>query len=409
MEQSPTPSNCPASLPEGARCLRGQDSAGAYYLIVVPAHWSGVLVVHAHGGPPLGEPKPTRADEDIKRWSIIVRLGHAWAASVFHDSGFAVPSAVEDTERVRRIFFEHVAKPKRTLLHGQSWGAMVATKAAERYPDSWDGLLLTSGAVGGPLAYDFRLDLRVIYQYLCNNHPAPEEPAYPLCHGLPQTSPLTLQALAARANECLGIDLPPEKRSVEQVRKLQTIVDVLKIPENAVIDQLRWATWTLRSMVENHGGSPVGNQGVRYTGSDDDAALNASVRRYPADANARERFAVESDYRGQFAMPVLTVHGIRDATCLVEVHHTLRQRVRDANCEHLLLQTFVDSDQHSYFGDAIYPPLFEAMLRWIDTGVKPTAEDIAARCQAMPNPPADPCSFVTDFVLRPLSSRIHPR
>jgi hypothetical protein len=52
-------------------------------------------------------------------------------------------------------------------------------------------------------------------------------------------------------------------------------------------------------------------------------------------------------------VPVLKVHGIHDTTCFVEVHDTLRRCMRDAGCEHCLLQTFVDSDQHSYLGDVI--------------------------------------------------------
>ena len=135
-EVAPLAAVCPDGVPTGARCLRGQDSAQAHYLIVMPEKWSGVLVVHAHGGPDLGEPGPARADADIKRWAITVQQGHAWAGSVFRQGGFAVGTAAEDTERVRRIFVQHVNKPRRTLLHGQSWGAMVATKAAEQ------GLLL---------------------------------------------------------------------------------------------------------------------------------------------------------------------------------------------------------------------------------------------------------------------------
>ena len=400
---------CEADLPYGARCLRGQDSRGAHYLIVVPAHWSGVLVVHAHGGPPLGEPKVSRADEDIKRWSVFVRLGHAWAASVFHQGGFAVQSAVEDTERVRRIFCEHVATPIHTLLHGQSWGGMVAANAVERFPESWDGLLLTSSAVGGPLAYDFRLDLRVIYQYLCNNHPRPDEPGYPLCMGLPKDSTLTLEELAGRADECLGVLRPAAQRSAEQARKLKTIVDVLKIPEAGVIDQLRWATWTLRDVVEKLGGSFLGNDTVRYRGSDDDAALNSGVQRYRADPAACARFAAECDYTGRFSMPVLTVHGIRDETCLVEVHDTLRSRMRTMGCEHNLVQTFVDSDQHSYLGDQIYPPLLEALLGWIESGNRPTPHKIAERCRAMTAAAPLRRGFVADYVPAPLVSRIHPR
>ena len=75
-EAAPVAATCPAGVPAGARCLRGRDSASAHFLIVVPEKWNGVLVVHAHGGPTLGEPKPTRADEDIKRWAVTVKAGH---------------------------------------------------------------------------------------------------------------------------------------------------------------------------------------------------------------------------------------------------------------------------------------------------------------------------------------------
>ena len=53
-EAAPAAAACPKGVPEGTRCLRGQDSAGSHYLIAMPKAWSGVLVVHAHGGPNLG-------------------------------------------------------------------------------------------------------------------------------------------------------------------------------------------------------------------------------------------------------------------------------------------------------------------------------------------------------------------
>lgn len=399
----------PPGLPDGVRCLRGQDARGAHYLIAVPERWSGVLVVHAHGGPRLGEPNPSSVDDDIKRWAVMLREGHAWAASVFRAGGFDVPSAAEDTQSARQIFLDHVASPRRILLHGQSWGAMVAAKAAERSPELWDGLLLSSGAVGGLLAYDFRLDLRAVYQYLCNNHPRPDEPQYPLSVGLPNDDPLTESQLAARVDEALGVDRTAAQRSSEQARRLRTIVDVLRIPEDGVADQLRWATFTLRDLVAKHGGSPLGNESVRYAGSDDDAALNAGVPRYPADAAARARFSAQSDYVGRFSMPVLTVHGIRDTTCFVEVHDTLRRRMRDAGCEHRLVQTFVDSAEHSYLGDAVYPPLVEALVAWIDTGVAPTPHQIAARSGSRDVSPSTTNGFVPAFRPGALSGRIHPR
>ncbi len=409
-EAAPQVQACPAELPAGTRCLRGQDSANSHYLIAMPEKWSGVLVVHAHGGPSLGPPQASRADEDVKRWSITVREGHAWAGSVFRQGGFAVTTAAEDTERVRNIFLQHVAKPRKTLLHGQSWGAMVATRAAEMFPKSWDGMLLTSGVVAGPATYDFRLDLRAIYQHLCANHPRADEAQYSLAVGLPADSKLTNAELARRADECLGTAKTAAQRTPEQARKLKTIVDVLKIPENSVVSHLNWGTFTLRDVVIKNGGvSPFHNQGVRYLGSADDAALNAAVQRFAPNAQAATRFAADVDHAGRFAMPVLASHGIDDATVFVEGQHTLRQRMVAAGTEPRLVQTFVNSSEHSYWGDALYPPLFNALLDWVEKGQKPTPAGIADRCRALR--PAQPgeCRFLPDYVVKPLASRVLPR
>ena len=409
-EAEPTPAACPDGLPSGVRCLRGLDTAGSHYLIAVPVNWTGVLVVHAHGGPALGEPKMSRADEDIKRWAITLTEGHAWAGSVFRQGGFAVTSAAEDTERVRTIFINHLAKPRRTLLHGQSWGAMVATRAAELYPQSWDGILLTSGVVAGPTTYDFRLDLRAIYQYLCNNHPRPNEQQYPLSIGLPIESKITNTDLLTRADECLGIRLPALQRTSEQAQKLRTIVNVVKIPESSVVGHLVWGTFALQDVTQKNAGvSPLGNQGVRYNGSDDDVALNSGVPRFKADPQAVARFASDVDHKGQFVVPVISAHGIGDATVFVEGQDTLLQRMVAAGNGNRLVQAFVNSTEHSYWGDAMYPPLFESLLRWIEVGEKPTPQSIATRCAARrPAAPHD-CLYRPEYTPRSLSSRIEPR
>lgn len=409
-ENPPSAAACPQGVPEGVRCLRGQDSAGAHYLIAMPARWSGVLVVHAHGGPVLGEPKASRADEDIQRWAITTAEGHAWAGSVFRQGGFAVTTAAEDTERVRRIFVDHVAQPRRTLLHGQSWGAMVATRAAELYPKSWEGILLTSGVVAGPATYDFRLDLRVLYQHLCNNHPRPDEPQYPLWMGLPEGARLTNADLTARVDECLGVRKPAAQRTPEQQRKIKTLVDVVRTPENSLLGHLNWGTFTLQDVVRRTGGaSPFGNDRVRYAGSADDAALNAAVLRYRADPKAAAAFGADVDHAGRFAVPVLTTHGIDDSTVFVEGHDTLRQRMQAAGNGARLVQTFVDSREHSYLGDPIYPPLFEALLRWVEAGEKPTPASIAARCPQMRPAQSAQCRFRVDYTPRPLAARVPAR
>lgn len=302
-EKPPLAAACPDGVPAGARCLRGNDSENAPYLLVVPQDWNGVLVVHAHGGPTLGPPQAERLDEDIKRWSIIPRAGYAWAASTFRQGGVAVRSAAQDTERVRRIFVEHVARPAYTILHGQSWGASVAAKTAEMVSapgmkSPYDAVMLTSGVLGGGTrSYDFRLDLRVVYQALCRNHPKPEEPQYPLWTGLPAGSSLTRGEMNRRVEDCLGLHKPAARRSAEQRRKVKTIVDVIRIPESAIVAHLAWGTWHFQDIALRRTGglNPFGNDRVRYAGSADDAALNASVLRYRADPEGVDRFGADTN------------------------------------------------------------------------------------------------------------------
>ena len=417
VEAAPVATACPPGVPEGANCLRGRDSATAHYLIVMPAQWNGVLVVHAHGGPSLGEPTTERADEDIHRWAITVKAGHAWAASVFRQGGVAVRSAAEDTERVRRIFVEHVAKPRRTILHGQSWGASVAAKAAEMYAapgarSPYDGVLLSSGVLaGGTTSYNFRLDLRVVYQYLCRNHPRADEAQYPLWMGLPRDAKLSRKELAERVEACLGVGKPAAQRTAEQARNLKTIVDVIRIPESSVLGHINWATWHFQDIVHNRTGgrNPFGNEAVVYRGSPDDTALNAGVARYRADPAAVAQFAADADLTGRIGIPVLAVHAIGDPIAFVELESAFKRTMESGGSAGRMVQTYSDHRDHSYLSDPVYPTLLAALLRWIDTHEKPTPVTIAEQCKSFEPVFGPGCRFDPAYQPAPLEARVPAR
>lgn len=185
-------------------CYRGQDANGAYYSIAIPNDWNGSLVMHAHGGPSLNTAgsDPERSVGDLERWSVMVREGYAWAGSSYRRGGYGVRMAAEDTENLRRLFVEEFGQPQQTLVHGQSWGGNGAAKVAEIYATGqdrhYDGALTTNGILsGGSRGYDYRVDLRVVYQYYCGNHPRPTEPQYPLWMGLRKNSTMTSAGLRA--------------------------------------------------------------------------------------------------------------------------------------------------------------------------------------------------------------------
>jgi hypothetical protein len=278
------------------------------------------------------------------------------------------------------------------------------------FPKSWDGILLTSGVVAGPTTYDFRLDIRALYQHLCNNHPRPTEQAYPLSIGLPTDSKLTHAELAQRAKECLGTGTPAAQRTPEQAQKLKTIVDVLKMPETSVLSHLNWGTFALQDVVSKNGGSsPFGNAGVRYVGSADDVKLNAAIPRFTADPKAVARFSADVNHEGRFVVPVISAHAINDATVFVEGQDVLRQKMKAASKDHLLVQTYVDSREHSYWGDAHYPPLFNALLQWVEKRQKPSPSDIDQQCKQLSSAKPADCRFLPNYAVKPIASRIHPR
>jgi alpha-beta hydrolase superfamily lysophospholipase len=160
---------------------------------------------------------------------------------------------------------------------------------------------------------------------------------------------------------------------------------------------LNWATWHFQDIAlqRTRGASAFGNEGVRYR----------------IDPAARARFAADTDPTGRIRLPVLATHGIGDATAFVELQHAFRETMRAAGRADSLVQTYVDQAEHSYLGDTTYPPLFEALLNWVERGDKPTPAGIAQRCTALAQRDGwgGGCRFVPGYEPAPLASRVPAR
>jgi pimeloyl-ACP methyl ester carboxylesterase len=404
--------DCPGELAKLARCYTGADDNGARYWIAIPGAWNKTLVMHAHGGPRLSPITPDSNLEDLERFAVTVRQGFAWAGSSYRRPGYGVRMAAEDTDNLRKIFIKAFGQPKRTLLHGQSWGGNVAAKAIELYGRNYDGMVLTNGMLaGGTRNYLHRADLRAVYQYYCNNHPRPDEPQYPLWMGLPADSRMNGKELAARVNECTGVALPVAQRSELQRRNLANILAVVPVPERTLVSHLNWATFMFRDMVQRvlDGRNPFSNAHVAYRGSDDDAALNRGVARFDADPAAVAALADDSDMQGTLTVPVIAMHAIDDPTALVEYEAAYGDLVRSAGNGARLQQNFTRENEHSKLADAEYAALFTSLMNWIDSGRKPATADVAAACARLAGAYSGGCHFDPGFVPSPLFSRVPPR
>ncbi|GAA4011197.1 DUF6351 family protein [Allokutzneria multivorans] len=406
----PTPASCPAGVQ--AKCYTGQDSNGAYYAIAVPEKWNGSLVVHAHGGPDLTETSdPARSVEDLGRWAVMVREGYAWAGSSYRRGGYGTRMGAEDTENVRRLFVEAFGRPQKTFLHGQSWGGDVAAKVAEMYR-GYDGMLLTNGVLaGGSRGYDYRVDLRVVYQYYCGNHPRPSEPQYPLWMGLRKDSTLTSAGLGARVQECTGIESKPGERTALQQRNLSDILAVTRLPERTLESHLRFSTFTFRDIVHKRlgGRNPFDNRTIRYTGSHDDAALNAGVQRFSADPAAVRDLSFDSDPTGATTIPTLTMHAIDDPTAFVEHESAYRASREGAGTAGKLVQTFTRESEHSGLSNSEYATAISELAKWAGTGRAPAPTAISNACKGFDATYGTGCFFDPAYKPGDYASKVYAR
>src|SRR5260370_34611539 len=150
---------------------------------------------------------------------------------------------------------------------------------------------------------------------------------YPVYLGLSPETVWTAQSGAARGNECTGVAPRAATRTPQQARNLANILGVEKIPESFLIVDMEFVTFGLQevTLVRTGGLSPVTNLGVRYRGSDDDAALNAGVFRAGFNAGAIAWLNGAYNPTGDVEIPTITMHTSGDGLGIGEKEHKYRE------------------------------------------------------------------------------------
>lgn len=412
-------SPCPKGVPLEITCFRGQDANGAFVLAARPAQWNGILLVHTYGGPRLSPPSATATDEDLLRFVEMVQDGHAWVATSRRREGFGVSKGAEDAEASRKLAIALFGQPRLTFVHGQSWGANVGAKLIEMLNEPgpggkrpYDAALLTSGVLaGGTRAYDMRVDLRAAFQAVCGSHPKPEEAQYPVGLGLPAGAKMTRADLEARFNACTGRDKPVAERSPAQVTAGLDLAAASRIPESSLLPSLAWATFVFQDLSQNltGGKNPFGNMAVKYQGTSDDTAFNRKVPRFAADPEAAKVLAADSDLTGRIAIPVLTLHGIRDATAFIEHEAAYRATLEKAGTLDRLVQVFVDEQEHSKMSPPYYPAALQVLAAWVEAGKRPTPDELRLACEQKSRRFSGVCAVKADYRPQAWAQRVNPR
>ena len=433
-------------VPAGTTCYSGPldprsnqptpDANGAYYLIAIPANWNGTLFLFSHGGPnPASQGPAPLGVSDLGAPDVLLPQGYAIAATSFSRNGWAVSTNALDIESLRQIFVKKFRKPRLTLLFGGSYSGGVLERVVERYgvnadgTKNYDGAAIGCGLLGGLCRYfDAWLDQRVVYEYYCKNYPRSGEAEYPLYFGMPlginNVEGQDPMDVAARVQECTGIGLPPNQRTAEQQQNLANIQRVLRIPEEQIgafaTNLVLPAGQGLRDFTQDAlgGSNAISNADVIYKGSTDDEALNRGVARYEAEPAALHWVNKDSAPTGNIQIPVLTFHTVSDQIVFVETESVFHDLVESRKELGNLVQLFVKEKStdfyvgHCQFTPSEFAATFDLIVKWVESGAKPTPADANAACQkhlAGSTDPHDACRFDPNYRPKAWSSRVYPR
>jgi pimeloyl-ACP methyl ester carboxylesterase len=341
--------------------VEGQTGPGALYALDVPAAWNGDLVVYAHG---IVDPARPVALPDVQdnftavRYALMAR-GFAVAASSFSANGFALKDAADRTHQLTGLFTARFGRPRRVLLSGHSLGSQAALQLAETYPTQYDGALVMCGFVGGtPYEIAYMAHARITFDYFFPGVIPGSVFSIPPGLDYRPGTPLFLQVQAALV---AGFAPPYKTLQFAAVARLpwRTPQELVAAGLNVIGFNLRY-TQNVLDLV--HGHIPFDNRSTIYTGSVDDATLNAGIQRWTGDRDALAYVAKYYTPTGALQVPVQMLHSSHDP--VVPAWHEERYAglAADQGSTALLEQVIVPAFGHCAFTDEQVLTAFDRLM-----------------------------------------------
>jgi pimeloyl-ACP methyl ester carboxylesterase len=329
-----------------------------------------VLYAHGYVAPqdPVAIPDDAVAGESVS--STVTGLGFAYAATSYRANGLVGPEAVEDlVELEATIRGLYRPDPVRTLVAGVSEGGLVATLAAERHPDLFDGALAACGPVGSlRQQLDHFDDFRVVFDYFFPGvipGSIIDVPDSVTAHWEDRYAPAVALALLTH---------PTAARELIAVTGAPVSGDDLPSIILTSVGLLWYNVIGSSNGQARLGGQPFDNSQRVYAGSSDDEALNAGVQRFTADPAALERMG-EFETTGALHVPLVTLHTTGDPIVPVEQESLYADKVAQAGASPELTQQTVDRYGHCSFQTAEVLAAFSALL---DRVAPPTAAALSS-------------------------------
>jgi hypothetical protein len=376
--------------------FEGEHSGANYKIIVPDTGWNGTLVVLAHGYRDKAD-HPGEVDNrsamDAGFTAIangLAAQGYAVAATSYRDNGWAVKEAIHDLTVLRGLFNELVGQPETALLAGFSLGSLPTAELAEKAGGLFDGYLPACGVLAGaPRAWDMGSAGLL---------------AYKLIFGMPAS-----WGTPADADDDVDFETEVFPTLLTQILgatdygKWEFIRLISGARGPAVpLPPVLYPSWLFtnfffgteaRGEAERRAGGPyVQNVTHNYvlTASEQAylatlgfnaspvlAAMNASTR-FSGERSARNYMSHYATYTGDLRDPVFTLHTKWDTLVPWPHESAYAETVAAAGESDLLVQASTNGLGHCNLTPTQIGASVFLLERWAETGVKPSAADLAA-------------------------------
>lgn len=356
-----------------ASTVTGETGPGSQYALYLPASWNGDVVFYAHGiRPPLDEVALPTGDGFPAVRDALGALGYAVAYSSFSENGWALKDGAQRTHQLRGLFTSRFGPPERSYLMGTSLGGLIAQQLAERHPNQYDGTFAMCAPLAGTATeLSYIANVRVLFDFFYPGViPGTVLSVPPGVDFVTEVRPKVIAAVMANPAG-LGAMARIAQTPLAGTTSLQLMTSLIYALQYdwIGIDDFLGRT---------HGHSMFDNSATRYVAAYPGllpdallAAVNAGVGRFTSTPDA-ERY-VEKYYQpsGQLGIPTLTLHTALDP--LVPWFHEpqFARLVDGAGQSSLLLQRRTAAFGHCNFTTAEMVDGFEALARWVETGVRP--------------------------------------
>jgi pimeloyl-ACP methyl ester carboxylesterase len=333
---------------------------GAVFQIEMPDHWNGRLVLYMEGYGELG-PEARVSPPGIRTYLIL--HGYAWGASSFSSTSQIPGRAADETAALWDLFVQKYGRPARTYVTGQSMGGAASHIAAERYADRFDGALALCGSAGQAEGAMQQADFFAAAAYVAGVTQAEFDATTDVTKLVSDRILPALQDPAAHKRwEDIMIDLTGGPRAFDR--------EGFHFEE-----ETNWGRAQI--VVTSHLAPNAGKTyrlGPLSTVSSDE--FNRAVIRLLVSDDLMRSFTEGEETTGDLQMPLLTLHTTGDGQVPIVQAQILQRRVDAAGKGDLLVQRVMRDAGHCGFTNAEWEANLEALVGWVEHGVKPDGENV---------------------------------